>query len=112
FTGTVTQTPIDDLGTGIRFLDAITGSFTFASTAVDAIAAPTSGSYTSNGAPFGMTGTIGPSAVTFSESGYLNIGILNSFVDQYPVHAASTELLLDLFFQDIKGAAFTAMACR
>jgi hypothetical protein len=106
FTGSVTQVPVDDLGTGIQSLDAITGSFTFDSAAVDAIAAPTSGSYTSNGAAFGMTVSIGAGAVTFSESGFLNIGILNSFVDQYTVTASSAALVLDLFFQDNSGAEF------
>jgi hypothetical protein len=108
FTGSVTQVPIDDLGTGIQSLDAITGSFTFDSTVADAIAAPTSASYTSNGAPFGMTVSIGAGAVTFSESGFLNIGILNSFVDQYTVHATSTGLVLDLFFQDNAAAVFSS----
>jgi hypothetical protein len=51
---------------------------------------------------------IGPSAVTFSESGYLNIGILNTFVDQYTVLATSSGLTLDLFFQDNTGAAFSS----
>jgi hypothetical protein len=108
FTGTVTQVPIDDFATGIQFLDGITGSFTFDSTAVDAIAAPASGSFTSTGAPFGMTVSIGAGAVTFSESGFLNIGILNSFVDQYTVLASSPALMLDLFFQDNTGAAFAS----
>jgi hypothetical protein len=106
FTGGVTQVPIDDLGTGIQSLNAITGSLTFDSAAVDAIAAPTSASYTSNGAAFGMTVSIGAGAVTFSESGFLNIGILNSFVDQYTVTASSPTLTMDLFFQDNSGAAF------
>ena len=106
FTGTVTQVSIDDLATGIQPLDAITGSFTFDPTALDAIAAPTSGSFTSNGAAFGMTARIGAGAVTFSESGFLNIGILNIFVDQYTVTASSAALVLDLFFQDNSGAAF------
>src|SRR5690242_20339606 len=81
FTGTVTQVPIDDIGTGIQPFDTFAGSFTFDPTAVDAIAATTSGSYTSTGAAFGIMMTIGPSALTFAESGLLNVGILNTFVD-------------------------------
>ena len=108
FTGSITQIPIDDLATGIQSGDSITGSFTFDSTAVDAIGAPTSGSYTSNGAAFGMTAGIGPGPVTFSESGFLNIGILNSFVDQYTVTASSAGLTLDLFLQDSTGTAFSS----
>jgi hypothetical protein len=108
FTGTVAQVPIDDFNTGIQVLDPIAGSFTFDSAAVDAIAAPTSASYASNGAAFGMTVSIGPGAVMFLESGFLNIGILNSFVDQYTVHAVSTGLTLDLFFQDSSGTAFSS----
>ena len=108
FTGTVTQVPIDDLATGIQPLDLITGSFTFDSTAIDAIAAPTSASYTSTGPAFGMTASIGAGAVTFSESGLLNVGILNSFVDQYTITATSPTLTMDLFFQDNTGAAFSS----
>ena len=108
FTGAVTQVPIDDLATGIQSGDSISGSFTFDSTAVDAIAAPTSASYTSTGAAFGMTVSVG--AVTFSESGFLNIGILNTFVDQYTVLASSPLLTLDLFFQDNTGTAFSSDA--
>jgi hypothetical protein len=107
FTGTVTQVPIDDIGTGISPLDAIVGSFTFDSGAVDAIAAPTSGSYTSTGAAFAMTATIG--ALTFAESGALNVGILNSFVDQYTVHASSSpSLVMDFIFQDSTATVFSS----
>src|ERR1044071_8063240 len=59
FTGTVTQVPIDDLGTGVNAFDALIGSLTFDSAAVDAIPTPKSRSYTSNGAGFGMTAMIG-----------------------------------------------------
>jgi PEP-CTERM motif-containing protein len=106
FTGTVTQVPIDDIGTGVNPLDAIVGSFTFDSGAADAIPLPTSGSYTSTGAPFGMTATIG--GVTFSEFGVLNVGILNSFVDQYTVHASSSpSLVMDFIFQDNTATTFS-----
>jgi hypothetical protein len=110
FVGTVTQVPVDDLGSGIQPLNSITGSFTFDSTAIDAISGPTSGSYTSSGAAFGMTVVIGASAVSFSESGLLNLGILDSFVDQYTVHATSTGLVMDLFFQDNTATSFSSDA--
>src|SRR5689334_18794288 len=96
FTGTVTQVPVDDIGTGIQSGDSITGHFTFDSTVADGIASPLSGSYTSTGTSFGMSVTIGAGALLFSESGSLNIGILNSFVDQYTVTASSPMLVLDL----------------
>jgi len=108
FAGTVSQVPIDDLGTGVNPLDSITGSFTFDSAAVDAIAAPTSGSYTSTGPAFGMTINIG--ALAFTESGALNVGILNSFVDQYTVHASSPLLTMDFLFQDNSSSAFSTDA--
>ena len=108
FTGTVTQVPIDDLATGIQPSELISGSFTFQPAALDAISAPTTGSYTSTGASFGMLVTIGPAAKLFSVSGGLNIGILNAFVDQYAVHAASGSLILDFLFQDNSSAVFSS----
>jgi hypothetical protein len=108
FTGTVSQVPIDDFATGIQFGDSITGSFTFDSAAVDAIAASTAGSYTSTGPAFGITAAIGPSALLFLAPGSMNIGILNTFVDQYTGHASSATLVLDLFFQDNSGAVFSS----
>jgi hypothetical protein len=107
FTGIVTQVPIDDLGTGIQSGDSIVGVFTFESTAVDAIAAPTAGSYTSTGPAYGISAAIGPGASLFAVSGSMNIGILNSFVDQYTAHAASPTLVLDLFFQDNTASVFS-----
>ncbi len=108
FTGTVSQVPIDDFATGIQFGDAITGSFTFDSTSVDAIAASMAGSYTSTGPTFGITAAIGPSALPFLAPGAMNIGIMNTFVDQYTGHASSATLVLDLFFQDSSGAVFSS----
>ena len=53
-----------------------------------------------------MTATIG--ATIFAESGALNVGILNSFVDQYTVHASSSPLLtMDFLFQDNSASAFS-----
>jgi len=107
FIGTVGQVPIDDFGTGIQSGDAITGSFTFDSSVPDAIPDPTSGSYTSTGPAFGMTLTIGPSALMFSESGSLNVGILDTFVDQYTVNATAATLALSFIFQDNSATAFS-----
>jgi hypothetical protein len=72
FTGTVGQVPIDDLGTGIQSGDAITGSITFDSTAVDAIPASTSASYTSTGPAFGISADMGTGPVMFLISGSLS----------------------------------------
>ena len=110
FFGTVTQVPVDDFSTGIQPGDTITGQFTFDSTAVDGIGSPSTGSYTSSGASFGMSVTIGAGALLFSESGLLNIGILDSFVDQYTVTATSDILTLELFFQDNTGNTFSSDA--
>ena len=106
FTGMVTQVPIDDLATGIQPDDAISGTFTFDPAAPDLISAPSSGSYLSTGPAFGMTVSI--DGLTFSDSGSLNIGILNSFVDQYTVTASSALLSLELFFQDNSGTIFNS----
>jgi hypothetical protein len=60
----------------------------------------------SHGAPFGMTVTIG--VHNFSTSGLLNIGILDSFVDQYTVLAVSSagDLTLELFFVYTRAIGF------
>lgn len=108
FTGTATQVPIDDLGTGIQSGDAITGAFTFDSNAPDLVPAPSTGSYLSTGPAFGMTATIG--GITFSESGQLDIGILNSFVDQYAVTASSALLTIEFLLQDSSGSIFASDA--
>jgi len=108
FTATVTQVPIDDLSTGIQVGDAITGDFTFDSAAPDLVPASSTGSYLSTGPAFGMTATVG--AMTFSESGQLDIGILNSFVDQYAVTASSAMLTIELFLQNNSGTSFNSDA--
>ena len=72
----------------------------------DLISAPSSGSYLSTGPVFGMTVSV--DGLTFSDSGSLNIGILNSFVDQYTVTASSALLSLQLFFQDNSGTIFNS----
>jgi hypothetical protein len=105
YAGTVTQVPIDDFGLGIQPGDSFTGSFTFDSTAPDQIASPLSGSYNSNGLSFGMSATIG--LLTFSNTGMLNIGTINSFVDQYTVLSSADILTLNLFFQDNSAAIFS-----
>lgn len=106
FSGNVTQVPLDEAFGDIAFGDPIQGTFSFDSSAADLIPAdPAVGSYTFT-APFGMTVTIG--AHNFVTTGLLNIGILNSFVDQFTVLAmsASGDLTLELFLQDNTGTAF------
>jgi hypothetical protein len=107
FSGNVTQVPFDEAFGDIAFGDAIQGSLSFDSSAVDLVPAdPAVGSY-SFSSPFGMTLTIG--AHNFITSGSLNIGILNSFVDQFTVLATSAlgDLTLELFLQDNTGSVFT-----
>ena len=106
FTGSVTQVPLDDVFGDIAVGSAIQGSYSFDTTAADLVPAdPKTGSYTWS-APFGMLVTIG--AHDFSTSGVLNIGVVNSFVDQYTVFALSAtgDLTLELFLQDNTGSVF------
>ena len=108
FMGTVSQVPIDDLGTGIQSGDSITGSFTFDSNAIDGIPDSTSASYTSTGAAYGLSADIGAGPVMFLISGSLNIGILNTFIDQYTVSASSSLLTVDLLFEDDSATVFSS----
>jgi hypothetical protein len=109
FTGTVTQVPIDDIFGDITFQDPISGSFSFDSSALDLVASPTTGSYDFT-APFGTDVQVGSHA--FGAAGFLNISILNSFVDQYTVLAESSsgDLSLDLNLQDSTGTIFSSDA--
>ncbi len=107
FSGNVTQIPLDEVFGDITVGESIGGSFSFDSAAVDLVPTdPATGVYASS-APFGMTVTIG--SHEFTTSGSITIGILNSFVDQYTVLAASpsNDLTLELFFQDNTGTAFS-----
>jgi len=107
FSGSVAQVPLDEVFGDIAVGDAIQGSYTFDSSAADLIPAdPAAGSYTF-AAPFGMNVSVG--AHNFATSGSLNIGIVNSFVDQYTVLATSPsgDLTLELFLQDNTGAVFS-----
>jgi len=108
FSGTVIQVPIDDLYGDIVTGGLISGSFTFDSATADLIPGdPAIGSYTSSGAPFGMSVTIG--SHVFSAQDSLNIGVFNAFVDQYTVLAlgAGGSLTLELFLQDDSGTVFS-----
>lgn len=107
FTGTVTQVPIDDVYGNIAAGSMFEGSYSFNSTAVDLIPGdPASGSYQSLGVPFEMLVAIGGHVFTASDS--VNIGIFNSFIDQYTVLAlgASGDLTLELFLQDNAATVF------
>jgi hypothetical protein len=104
FAGNITQVPIDEVFGDINAGDAIAGSFSYDTSALDLIPLDSStGSYTFS-APFGMNVSIG--AHTFSTSGSLNIGILNSFVDQFSVLATSEtgDLTFEILLQDDAGA--------
>ena len=106
FAGVVTQVPVDEAFGDLAASDPIQGSFRFDTSASDLIPMdPATGSY-SFSTPFGMTAAVG--AHEFDALGSLNIGILNSFVDQYSVLAtsASGDLTLELLLQDNTGEAF------
>jgi len=107
FSGAVTQVPLDEVFGDINFGDVIQGSFSFDTAGADQIPAdPATGSYTFS-APFGMTVAVGTHE--FSTTGSLNIGILNSFIDQFTVLAtsASGNLTLELLLQDSTGSVFS-----
>jgi hypothetical protein len=106
-TGTVTQVPLDELFGDISTGDAIAGSYTFDTTAADLVPGnAATGSYTWT-APLGMMVTIGSHG--FQAFGLLNIGILDSFVDQYTVFArnAAGDTTLGLFLQDNSHTVFS-----
>ena len=104
FTGTVTDDPF-----GLSSFGApISGSYTFESTAVDAIAGPTSASYLSTGAGFGFAANV--DGTPYAVSGLLSIGILNSIADQYAVIADDGTLRLELFLEDPSAAALSGDA--
>jgi hypothetical protein len=107
FSGNVTQIPVDEIFGDITAGELIRGSFSFDPAAVDLVPTdPATGVYASS-SPFGTTVTIG--SHEFTTSGSITIGILNSFVDQYTVFAASpsNDLTLELFFQDNTGTALS-----
>jgi hypothetical protein len=107
FSGNVTQVPVDEVFGDINAGDAILGSFSYDTSAVDLIPLDSStGSYIFS-APFGMNVSIG--AHTFNTAGSLNIGILNSFVDQYSVLATNEtgDLTFEILLQNNESVVFT-----
>ena len=106
FTGTVTQVPLDEVFGDIASGDEIQGGFSFDTSATDLIPAdPATGSY-QFGAPFEMAFTVGTHQFTAE---LRNIGVLNSFIDQFSVlgTSASGDLSLELFLQDNTGSVFS-----
>jgi hypothetical protein len=104
--GNVTQVPLDDVFGDIAVGETIHGSYTFDTSAADLAPADSATGIFTWGAPFGMTVTIGTH--DFTTSGLLNVGILNSFVDQYTVLglSAASDVTLELFLQDHTGGVF------
>ncbi|MFN7938863.1 MAG: hypothetical protein U0R19_36375 [Bryobacteraceae bacterium] len=103
FTGTITQVPVDDIFGDIAPGDVFQGAYTYDSTALDQIPGATTGSYSFT-APLGLTATIGQHL--FDATGDLNIGIFNSFLDQYTVFAQNTTgLTIGLTLQDNSATA-------
>jgi hypothetical protein len=104
FTGTLTNDPF-----GLSTFGApIAGSYSFDSTVTDSIAGPDSASYASTGAAFGFAATV--DAMPFAVSGNLNVGVVNSLVDQYLPFATDGALTLELFLEDASGSAFSSDA--
>ena len=114
FQGAINQTvfdPFDPFGGAIDFGTPFSGKYFFNSMAPDAIPGdPQTGSYTSTGAPYGMTVNIG--GITFTAGDFLNIGVATNLggVDQYTVLAQrgtpgglSDFLTLSLFFRGTPG---------
>jgi len=116
FTGSVTQAtfdPNDPFAGAISFGTAFSGSYTFESTATDNIPFPSNGSYTSFGAPYLFTVTIG--AFTFSTSDVLNVSTGDGPTDQYSVLACAGGPFCfgssaSLFLEDLDGAVFAGDA--
>lgn len=104
FTGTITQVPVDDIFGDIAPGDPFHGAYTYDTSALDQIPATTTGSYSFT-APLGLIATIGQH--TFDATGDLNIGIFNSFLDQYTVFAQNpaTGLTTGLTLQDNSATA-------
>lgn len=108
FSGHVTQVPLDEMFGDIAAGDLMHASLHFDTSASDLIPGdPATGSY-SFSAPFGIDFTI--DSHVFSASGSLNIGVVNSFVDQFTVlgTSAAGDLSLELFLQDNTGNAFSS----
>lgn len=106
--GLITQVPIDDLYGDIVAGSLVQISYTFDSAAVDQIPGdPSSGSYLSAGPPFVMSFTLPGHVFTAGDS--VQIGILNSIVDQYTVLAFGSggSDTLEIFLQDNNGAVFS-----
>jgi hypothetical protein len=113
FTGFVTNTtfaPSDPFAGAIGLGTTFNGSYTFDSTAADNIPFANNGSYTSSGAPYLFTVTIG-SSFTFSTTDILNINIANGPTDQYSVLACAggpfcSGSSAQIFLDDVQGTAF------
>jgi hypothetical protein len=114
FGGSVTSTnfdPDDPFAGTIGFGSAISGSYSFESTSVDAAAGPQTGSYWSFGPSALMLVNIAGN--TFNTGGLLNIGVANDFagpVDQYTVLSAIGTASIEVFLQNIGGTAFASDA--
>lgn len=106
FSGVVTQVPIDEVFGDVGFGDSFEGSFNFDTSAVDLVPSdPSTGSFSWT-APFGMTITV--DGHQFDASDDLNIGVVDSFVDQYTVLAEDESLTIELFLEDPSGTAFSS----
>lgn len=104
FSGTVTDDPF-----GVsRFGAPISGSFTFDSAALDAIAGAATGGYFSEGAPFGFAATV--DGAEYIAAGPLFIGVVNAGSDEYSVLASNGSTTLELLFEDDSGTAFASDA--
>lgn len=105
FSGSVTDDPF------LTGYLSFSGSYTFDSSATDAVAASDTGSYTSTGPSFGMTVDFDSGALIANAFGSINIGIANfGLVDQFTVTAIDGATTLELFLEDSDASAFASDA--
>lgn len=117
YSGTITQVSVDPDGPvpgNPTFGTPFSGFYTFDAASVDAIASPTSGSYTSPaGAPFGISIQI--NGVDLFTNSFLNVGVVDgASSDFYTVlgceSPSCSSLVLELRLQDLNHTVFASDA--
>lgn len=105
FAGSVTDDPF-----GLSSFGApISGSYTFDSTATNAIPGPNTGSYPSIGPAFGFNANV--DGTNYSVSGNLTVTTANNIgVDQYGAIAQDATVTLELAFEDATQTALSSNA--
>jgi hypothetical protein len=117
FTGTITQVPaldpVSPFPDPIDFGTPFSGTYTFDSTAADAIADPSAGSFASPGGSFTLTLSglsltfAGPSIVTIDSPGF---DFYSALYSENPSNDNPTGVLLSITLQDLLGLALSSDA--